>query len=179
MFMSFSAITVRDAINEALSEEIKRDDRVFLIGEEVARAGGAYLVTKGLWKKYGDDRVIDSPISEMGFTGLAVGAAFTGLRPICEFMMFDFAMQSIDHILNSAGKSYYMSAGKISCPVVFRGPNGVEPGVAAQHTQDFASWYAHCPGIKVLAPYSAEDAKGLLKAAIRDDNPGVLMVFNF
>ncbi|VDM63327.1 unnamed protein product [Angiostrongylus costaricensis] len=134
MFMSFSAITVRDAINEALNEEIKRDDRVFLIGEEVARAGGAYLVTKGLWKKYGDERVIDSPISEMGFTAF-----------------------------------------QISCPIVFRGPNGVEPGVAAQHTQDFASWYAHCPGIKVLAPYSAEDAKGLLKAAVRDDNPVVFL----
>ncbi|KAE9416242.1 hypothetical protein Angca_002741, partial [Angiostrongylus cantonensis] len=170
-----SAVTVRDAINQALNEEIQHDDRVFLIGEEIAHSGGAYLVTKGLWKKYGDDRVIDSPITEMGLTGLAVGAAFTGLRPVCEFMTFNFAMQSIDHIINSAAKTHYMSAGKIPCPVVFRGPNGFEPGIAAQHTQDYSAWFAHCPGMKVLAPYSAEDAKGLLKAAIRDDNPVVFL----
>ncbi|KJH47959.1 Transketolase, pyridine binding domain protein [Dictyocaulus viviparus] len=165
------SLTVRDALNQAMDEEIKRDDRVFLIGEEVAQYDGAYKVSKGLWKKYGDDRIIDTPITEMGFTGLAVGAAFAGLRPICEFMTFNFSMQAIDQMINSAAKTYYMSAGRIACPVVFRGPNGAAAGVAAQHSQDFSAWFAHCPGLKVMAPYSSEDAKGLLKAAIRDDNP--------
>ncbi|VDL74858.1 unnamed protein product [Nippostrongylus brasiliensis] len=168
-------ITVRDALNQAMDEEIKRDDRVFLIGEEVAQYDGAYKVSKGLWKKWGDDRVIDTPITEAGFTGLAIGAAFAGLRPICEFMTFNFSMQAIDQIINSAAKTYYMSAGRFSCPIVFRGANGAAAGVAAQHSQDFSAWYAHCPGLKVIAPYSSEDAKGLLKAAIRDDNPVVFL----
>ncbi|ETN86723.1 Transketolase, pyridine binding domain protein [Necator americanus] len=170
---SAQALTVRDALNQAMDEEIKRDDRVFLIGEEVAQYDGAYKVSKGLWKKYGDERIIDTPITEMGFTGLAVGAAFAGLRPICEFMTFNFSMQAIDQIINSAAKTYYMSAGRVNCPVVFRGANGAAAGVAAQHSQDFSAWFAHCPGLKVVAPYSSEDAKGLLKSAIRDDNPGV------
>ncbi|CAD5219812.1 unnamed protein product [Bursaphelenchus okinawaensis] len=164
-------IKVRDAINAALDEEMARDHNVFLIGEEVAQYDGAYKVSKGLWKKYGDNRVVDTPITEMGFTGIAVGAAFGGLRPICEFMTFNFAMQSIDQIINSAAKTFYMSAGRCPVPIVFRGPNGCAAGVAAQHSQDYSAWYAHCPGLKVVAPYSAEDAKGLLKAAIRDDNP--------
>ncbi|XGW28241.1 hypothetical protein V3C99_008217 [Haemonchus contortus] len=172
---SGQSITVRDALNQAMDEEIKRDDRVFLIGEEVAQYDGAYKVSKGLWKKYGDERIIDTPITEAGFTGLAVGAAFAGLRPICEFMTFNFSMQAIDHMINSAAKTYYMSAGKVSCPIVFRGTNGAAAGVAAQHSQDFSAWYAHCPGLKVMAPYSSEDAKGLLKAAIRDDNPVVFL----
>jgi len=128
-----------------------------------------------LWKKYGDDRIIDTPITEMGFTGIAVGAAFAGLRPICEFMTFNFAMQAIDQIINSAGKTFYMSAGRIPVPIVFRGPNGAAAGVAAQHSQDYSSWFAQCPGLKVLTPYNSEDAKGLLKAAIRDDNPVVFL----
>ncbi|RCN38371.1 Transketolase, pyridine binding domain protein [Ancylostoma caninum] len=169
---SAQAMTVRDALNQAMDEEIKRDDRVFLLGEEVAQYDGAYKVSKGLWKKYGDDRIIDTPITEMGFTGLAVGAAFAGLRPICEFMTFNFSMQAIDQMINSAAKTYYMSAGRVCCPIVFRGANGAAAGVAAQHSQDFSAWFAHCPGLKVIAPYSSEDAKGLLKAAIRDDNPG-------
>uniref|UniRef100_A0A7E4ZZS6 Pyruvate dehydrogenase E1 component subunit beta n=1 Tax=Panagrellus redivivus TaxID=6233 RepID=A0A7E4ZZS6_PANRE len=168
-------VKIRDAIQQALDEEMARDQRVFLIGEEVAHFEGAYKCSKGLWKKYGEERVIDTPISEMGFTGMAVGAAFQGLRPICEFMTMNFAMQSIDHILNSAGKTYYMSAGRVPVPIVFRGPNGAAAGVAAQHSQDYSAWYAHCPGIKVLSPYDAEDAKGLLKAAIRDDNPVVVL----
>ncbi|KAE9414937.1 hypothetical protein Angca_008577 [Angiostrongylus cantonensis] len=172
---SAQTLTVREALNQALHEEVKRDDRVFLIGEDVAQFDGVYKVTKGLWKKYGDDRIIDTPITEMGFTGLAVGAAFNGLRPVCEFMTFNFSMQAVDQIINSAAKTHYMSAGRISCPIVFRGPNGPAVGVAAQHTQDFSAWFAHCPGIKVVAPYSAEDAKGLLKAAIRDDNPVVFL----
>uniref|UniRef100_A0A1I7XA96 Pyruvate dehydrogenase E1 component subunit beta n=1 Tax=Heterorhabditis bacteriophora TaxID=37862 RepID=A0A1I7XA96_HETBA len=172
----FIAMTVRDALNQAMDEEMKRDDRVFLLGEEVAQYDGAYKVSKGLWKKWGDDRIIDTPITEMGFAGIAVGAAFAGLRPICEFMTFNFSMQAIDQIINSAAKTYYMSAGRVSVPIVFRGPNGAAAGVAAQHSQDFSAWFAHCPGLKVLAPYSAEDAKGLLKAAIRDDNPAVCLV---
>ncbi|VDM53261.1 unnamed protein product [Angiostrongylus costaricensis] len=168
-------LTVRDALNQALNEELERDDSVFLIGEEVAQYEGAYKVSKGLWKKYGDDRIIDTPITEMGFTGLAVGAAFAGLRPVCEFMTFNFSMQAIDQMINSAAKTYYMSAGKVPCPIVFRGPNGAAAGVAAQHSQDFSAWFAHCPGLKVIAPYNSEDAKGLLKAAIRDDNPVVFL----
>jgi len=168
-------MTVRDALNSAMEEEIKRDPKVILLGEEVAMYDGAYKVSKGLWKKYGDKRIIDTPITEMGFAGVAVGAAMAGLRPICEFMTFNFAMQAIDHIINSAAKACYMSAGLVSVPIVFRGPNGVAAGVAAQHSQDYSVWYAHCPGLKVVAPYSAEDAKGLLKASIRDDNPVVFL----
>ncbi|CAD5225735.1 unnamed protein product [Bursaphelenchus okinawaensis] len=166
---------VRDALHNALDEELARDERVFIIGEEVAQFDGPYKVTKGLWKKYGDKRVIDTPIAEMGFTGIAVGAAFNGLRPIVDYMTWNFAMQSIDHIINSAGKAFYMSAGRCNVPIVFRGPHGWATGVAAQHTQDYSSWYAHCPGLKVVAPYSCEDARGLLKAAVRDDNPVVIL----
>ncbi|CAL2041890.1 hypothetical protein CAEBREN_23122 [Caenorhabditis brenneri] len=172
---SASTMTVRDALNQAMDEEIKRDDRVFLLGEEVAQYDGAYKVSKGLWKKHGDKRIIDTPITEMGFAGIAVGAAFAGLRPICEFMTFNFSMQAIDQIINSAAKTYYMSAGRVPVPIVFRGPNGAAAGVAAQHSQDYSAWYAHCPGLKVVTPYSAEDAKGLLKASIRDDNPVVFL----
>lgn len=164
-------ITVRDALNSALDEELARDERVFLIGEEVAQYDGAYKVSRGLWRKYGDKRVIDTPITEMGFAGIAVGAAFNGLRPICEFMTFNFAMQAIDQIINSAAKTYYMSAGAVNVPIVFRGPNGAASGVAAQHSQCFAAWYGSVPGLRTISPYSAEDCRGLLKAAIRDDNP--------
>jgi pyruvate dehydrogenase E1 component beta subunit len=158
-----------------MDEEIERDDRVFLLGEEVARYDGAYKVTKGLWTKWGDKRIIDTPISEMGFTGIAVGAAMAGLRPICEFMTFNFSMQAIDQIINSAAKTFYMSAGEVHVPIVFRGLNGAAAGVAAQHSQCFAAWYTHVPGLKVISPYSAEDGKGLLKAAIRDPNPVVFL----
>lgn len=168
-------MTVRDALNAAIDEEMERDDRVFLMGEEVAQYDGAYKVSRGLWKKYGDKRVIDTPITEMGFAGIAVGAAFTGLRPICEFMTFNFSMQAIDHVINSAAKTFYMSAGNIAVPIVFRGPNGNAAGVAAQHSQCFAAWYGHCPGLKVISPYNAEDCKGLLKAAIRDPDPVVFL----
>ncbi|XP_032067640.1 pyruvate dehydrogenase E1 component subunit beta, mitochondrial [Thamnophis elegans] len=168
-------VTVRDALNQALDEEIERDEKVFLLGEEVAQYDGAYKISRGLWKKYGDKRIIDTPISEMGFTGIAVGAAMAGLRPVCEFMTFNFSMQAIDHIINSAAKTYYMSSGLVSVPIVFRGPNGASAGVGAQHSQCFAAWYGHCPGLKVVSPWSAEDAKGLLKASIRDDNPVVML----
>ncbi|XP_049588945.1 pyruvate dehydrogenase E1 component subunit beta, mitochondrial isoform X1 [Syngnathus scovelli] len=200
-------VTVRDALNQALDEELERDERVFLLGEEVAQYDGAYKVSRGLWKKYGDKRIIDTPISEMGFTGIAVGAAMVsvslykpddfhltrklsaqretiffifyffqaGLRPICEFMTFNFSMQAIDQVINSAAKTYYMSAGLQAVPIVFRGPNGASAGVAAQHSQCFAAWYAHCPGLKVVSPWNSEDAKGLLKSAIRDDNPVVFL----
>ncbi|XP_015240502.1 PREDICTED: pyruvate dehydrogenase E1 component subunit beta, mitochondrial [Cyprinodon variegatus] len=168
-------VTVRDALNQALDEELERDERVFLLGEEVAQYDGAYKVSRGLWKKYGDKRIIDTPISEMGFTGIAVGAAMAGLRPICEFMTFNFSMQAIDQVINSAAKTYYMSAGQQPVPIVFRGPNGASAGVAAQHSQCFAAWYAHCPGLKVVSPWNAEDARGLLKTAIRDDNPVVFL----
>lgn len=168
-------MTVRDALNAAIDEEMARDERVFILGEEVAMFDGAYKVTRGLWKKYGDKRVIDTPITEMGFTGLAVGAAFAGLRPICEFMTMNFAMQSIDHIINSAAKTFYMSAGRVNVPIVFRGPNGAAVGVAAQHSQCYGAWYAHCPGLKVVSPYTSEDHKGLLKAAIRDPDPVVCL----
>ncbi|KAG1941144.1 pyruvate dehydrogenase E1 component subunit beta, mitochondrial [Pimephales promelas] len=168
-------VTVRDALNQAMDEELERDERVFLLGEEVAQYDGAYKVSRGLWKKYGDKRIIDTPITEMGFAGIAVGAAMAGLRPICEFMTFNFSMQAIDQVINSAAKTYYMSAGFQSVPIVFRGPNGASAGVAAQHSQCFAAWYGHCPGLKVVSPWSAEDAKGLLKSAIRDDNPVVFL----
>lgn len=174
-FYSLFQLTVRDALNSALDEEMERDDKVFLIGEEVAQYDGAYKISRGLWKKYGDRRVIDTPITEMGFAGIATGAAFAGLRPVCEFMTFNFAMQAIDQIINSAGKTFYMSAGQVAVPIVFRGPNGAAAGVAAQHSQCFAAWYGHCPGLKVISPYSAEDCKGLLKAAIRDDDPVVFL----
>jgi len=168
-------LTVRDALNQALDEEIERDERVFVMGEEVAQYDGAYKVTRGLWKKYGDKRVIDTPITEMGFAGLAVGAAMNGLRPICEFMTFNFSMQAIDQVINSAAKTFYMSGGKVNIPIVFRGPNGCAAGVAAQHSQCFAAWYGHCPGLKVISPYDAEDCKGLLKAAVRDPDPCVFL----
>ncbi|KAL3316612.1 Pyruvate dehydrogenase E1 component subunit beta, mitochondrial [Cichlidogyrus casuarinus] len=166
-------MTVRDALNSAMREELERDKDVFVLGEEVAMYDGAYKVTRGLWKAYGDERIIDTPITEMGFAGIATGAAFAGLKPVCEFMTFNFAMQAIDHIINSAAKSHYMSAGDVKVPIVFRGPNGAAAGVAAQHSQDFSAWYASCPGLKVLSPYNAEDARGLLKAAIRDPDPVV------
>jgi len=168
-------LTVRDALNAALDEEIARDDRVFLIGEEVGQYNGAYKVSRGLWEKWGNKRIVDTPITEAGFAGLAVGAALAGLRPICEFMTFNFSMQAIDHIVNSAAKTLYMSGGKQSVPIVFRGPNGPAAGVAAQHSQCFAAWYGSVPGLKVVSPYSSEDAKGLLKAAIRDPNPVVFL----
>ncbi|KAJ2939025.1 hypothetical protein O0L34_g19003 [Tuta absoluta] len=173
--LSAKPMTVRDALNSAIDEEMEKDERVFVMGEEVAQYDGAYKVTRGLWKKYGDKRVIDTPITESGFAGIAVGAAFAGLKPICEFMTFNFSMQAIDHIVNSAAKTFYMSAGQIPVPIVFRGPNGAASGVAAQHSQCFGAWYSAVPGLKVLMPYSAEDAKGLLKAAIRDPDPVVFL----
>jgi pyruvate dehydrogenase E1 component beta subunit len=168
-------ITVREALRDAMVEEMRRDDSVFLIGEEVAEYQGAYKVSQGLLEEFGARRVIDTPITEQGFTGLGVGAGFAGLRPIVEFMTFNFAMQAIDQIINSAGKTRYMSGGQMSCPIVFRGPNGIAARVAAQHSQCYASWYAHCPGLKVVAPYTGADHKGLLKAAIRDPNPVVFL----
>ncbi|GAA5831301.1 hypothetical protein JCM11251_007827 [Rhodosporidiobolus azoricus] len=168
-------MTGREALNSAMEEEMTRDETVFVLGEEVAQYNGAYKVTKGLLDKFGEKRVIDTPITEAGFTGIAVGAAFAGLRPICEFMTFNFAMQAIDQIVNSAGKTYYMSGGNVPCPVVFRGPNGAAAGVGAQHSQDYAAWYGQIPGLKVVSPYSAEDCRGLLKAAIRDPNPVVVL----
>lgn len=168
-------MTVRDAINSAIDEEMERDERVYMLGEEVAQYEGAYKVTKGLYQKYGAKRVIDTPITEMGFTGMAIGSAYKDLRPIVEFMTWNFSMQAIDQIVNSAAKQYYMSAGDIACPIVFRGPNGNAAGTAAQHSQCFAAWYSSVPGLKVVAPYSSEDAKGLMKAAIRDNNPVVVL----
>eukprot|EP00112_Aurelia_sp_Birch-Aquarium-sp1_P024866 Seg803.2 transcript_id=Seg803.2/GoldUCD/mRNA.D3Y31 product="Pyruvate dehydrogenase E1 component subunit beta mitochondrial" protein_id=Seg803.2/GoldUCD/D3Y31 len=168
-------VTVRDALNMAMDEELARDESVFLLGEEVALYDGAYKVSRGLFNKYGEKRIIDTPITEMGFAGIATGAAMAGLRPICEFMTFNFAMQAIDQIINSAGKTHYMSAGEVKVPIVFRGPNGAAAGVAAQHSQCYAAWYGHVPGLKVLSPYNSEDAKGLLKSAIRDDNPVVFL----
>lgn len=173
--MATIQMTVRDAINQGIDEEMARDESVFILGEEVAQYQGAYKVTKGLYQKYGDKRVIDTPITEMGFTGLAIGASYKGLRPIVEFMTMNFSMQAIDQVINSAAKQYYMSAGDIACPIVFRGPNGNAAGTAAQHSQCFAAWYSQCPGLKVVAPYSSEDAKGLIKAAIRDNNPVVVL----
>lgn len=166
---------VREAINQAIDEEMEADESVFILGEEVAQYQGAYKVTKGLYQKYGDKRVIDTPITEMGFTGLAIGASYKSLKPIVEFMTMNFSMQAIDQVINSAAKQYYMSAGDIACPIVFRGPNGNAAGTAAQHSQCFAAWYSQCPGLKVVAPYSSEDAKGLMKAAIRDPNPVMVL----
>jgi pyruvate dehydrogenase E1 component beta subunit len=167
--------TVREALRDAMLEEMTRDGEVFLMGEEVAEYQGAYKVTQGLLDEFGADRVIDTPITEHGFAGLAVGAAFGNLKPIVEFMTFNFAMQAIDQIINSAAKTLYMSGGQMGCPIVFRGPNGAAARVAAQHSQCYASWYAHCPGLKVISPWSAADAKGLLKAAIRDPNPVIFL----
>jgi len=168
-------LTVREALRDAMAEEMRRDPDVFLMGEEVALYQGAYKVSQGLLDEFGPERVIDTPITEYGFTGLGVGAAMAGLRPIVEFMTWNFAMQAIDHIINSAAKTLYMSGGQMGCPIVFRGPNGAAARVAAQHSQEYSSWYAHCPGLKVVAPWSAADAKGLLKAAIRDPNPVVFL----
>jgi pyruvate dehydrogenase E1 component beta subunit len=167
--------TVREALRDAMAEEMRADDRVFVMGEEVAEYQGAYKVTQGLLAEFGPKRVIDTPITEQGFAGLGVGAAFGDLRPVVEFMTFNFAMQAIDQIINSAAKTLYMSGGQMGCPIVFRGPNGAASRVAAQHSQCYASWYAHCPGLKVVAPWSAADAKGLLKAAIRDPNPVIFL----
>jgi pyruvate dehydrogenase E1 component beta subunit len=168
-------LTVREALREAMKEEMLIDEKVFIIGEEVGQYQGAYKVTQGLLEEFGSDRVIDSPITEHGFTGLAVGAAFAGLRPIVEFMTFNFSMQALDQIVNSAAKTHYMSGGQVRCPIVFRGPNGAAARVAAQHSQNYAALYSHIPGLKVIAPYSAEDAKGLLKSAIRDENPVIFL----
>jgi pyruvate dehydrogenase E1 component beta subunit len=168
-------ITVREALRDAIAEEMRRDDTVFLLGEEVAEYQGAYKVSQGLLQEFGARRVIDTPITEQGFTGLGVGAGFAGLRPIVEFMTFNFAMQAIDQIINSASKTRYMSGGQMGCPIVFRGPNGIAARVAAQHSQCYASWYAHCPGLKVVAPFTGADHKGLLKSAIRDPNPVVFL----
>ncbi|TKA68228.1 Pyruvate dehydrogenase E1 component subunit beta, mitochondrial [Friedmanniomyces simplex] len=168
-------MTVRDALNEAMAEEMEKNSKVFVLGEEVGQYNGAYKVTKGLLDRFGEKRVIDSPITESGFCGLTVGAALAGLHPICEFMTFNFAMQAIDQIINSAAKTHYMSGGIQPCNITFRGPNGFASGVGAQHSQDYSAWYGSIPGLKVVAPYSAEDAKGLLKAAIRDPNPVVVL----
>ncbi len=168
-------MTVREALRDAIAEEMRRDDAVLLLGEEVAEYQGAYKVSQGLLQEFGPRRVIDTPITEQGFTGVGVGAAFAGLKPIVEFMTFNFAMQAIDQIVNSAGKTHYMSGGQMHCPIVFRGPNGIAARVAAQHSQCYASWYAHCPGLKVVAPYTGADHKGLLKSAIRDANPVVFL----
>ncbi|MFO1183999.1 MAG: pyruvate dehydrogenase complex E1 component subunit beta [Bauldia sp.] len=167
--------TVREALRDAMAEEMRRDGDVFVIGEEVAEYQGAYKVTQGLLAEFGARRVVDTPITEHAIAGLGVGAAFAGLKPIVEFMTWNFAMQAIDHLVNSAAKTLYMSGGQMGCPIVFRGPNGAAARVAAQHSQDFASWYAHVPGLKVVQPWSAADAKGLLKAAIRDPNPVVFL----
>ncbi len=168
-------LTVREALRDAMAEEMRRDDTVFLMGEEVAEYQGAYKVSQGLLDEFGARRVIDTPITEHGFTGIGVGAAMHGLRPIVEFMTFNFAMQAIDHIINSASKTLYMSGGQIENPIVFRGANGAAARVAAQHSQCYASWYAHCPGLKVVAPFSGADHKGLLKSAIRDPNPVIFL----
>jgi len=172
---TFTETTVRDALRDAMAEEMRRDERVFLMGEEVAQYQGAYKVSRELLQEFGDRRVVDTPITEHGFAGLGVGAAFAGLRPIVEFMTFNFAMQAIDQIVNSAAKTLYMSGGQMGCPIVFRGPNGAASRVGAQHSQDYSSWYGHVPGMKVIAPYDAADAKGLLKAAIRDPNPVIFL----
>jgi pyruvate dehydrogenase E1 component beta subunit len=168
-------ITVREALRDAMAAEMRRDPDVFLMGEEVAQYQGAYKISQGLLDEFGPKRVIDTPITEHGFTGMAVGAAFTGLKPIVEFMTFNFAMQAIDQIINSAAKTLYMSGGQLGCPITFRGANGAASRVAAQHSQCYASWYAHCPGLKVVAPWSSADAKGLLRASIRDPNPVIFL----
>ncbi len=170
-----TAQTVRDALRDAMAEEMRRDGEVFVMGEEVAEYQGAYKVTQGLLQEFGPRRVVDTPITEHGFAGLGVGAAMMGLKPVIEFMTWNFAMQAIDQIINSAAKTAYMSGGQIKCPIVFRGPNGAASRVGAQHSQCYASWYAHVPGLKVIAPYDAASAKGLLKAAIRDPNPVIFL----
>ena len=167
--------TVREALRDAMAEELRRDEAVFVMGEEVAEYQGAYKITQGLLDEFGDRRIVDTPITEHGFAGLGVGAAFGGLRPVVEFMTFNFAMQAIDQIINSAAKTLYMAGGQMGCPIVFRGPNGAAARVAAQHSQDYAAWYAHVPGLKVVMPFTAADAKGLLKSAIRDPNPVVFL----
>ena len=172
---STRTMTVREALRDAMAEEMRQDERIFVMGEEVAEYQGAYKVTQGLLDEFSAKRVIDTPITEHGFAGLGVGAAFGDLRPIIEFMTFNFSMQAIDHIINSAAKTLYMSGGQMGCPIVFRGPNGAASRVAAQHSQCYASWYAHCPGLKVVSPWSAADAKGLLKSAIRDPNPVIFL----
>ncbi len=168
-------ITIRDALRDAMAEEMRRDENVFLMGEEVAEYQGAYKVSRGLLEEFGERRVVDTPITEYGFAGLGVGAAFAGLKPIVEFMTWNFAMQAIDHIINSAAKTLYMSGGQMGSPIVFRGPNAAASRVAAQHSQDYAAWYSNVPGLIVISPYTASDAKGLLKAAIRDPNPVVFL----
>jgi len=168
-------LTVREALREAMAEEMTRDEDVYLMGEEVGEYQGAYKISQGLLDQFGAKRVIDTPITEHGFAGIAVGSAMAGLRPIVEFMTFNFAMQAVDHIINSAAKTLYMSGGQMGCPIVFRGPNGAAARVAAQHSQDYAAWYAQIPGLKVVQPYSAADAKGLLKTAIRDPNPVIFL----
>lgn len=172
---TFKKQSVREALRDAMAEEMRRSADVFLMGEEVAQYQGAYKISQGLLEEFGPKRVIDTPITEHGFTGIAVGAAFAGLNPIVEFMTFNFAMQAIDHILNSAAKTRYMSGGQMGCPIVFRGANGAAARVGAQHSQDYATWYAQIPGLKVVQPYSADDCKGLLKSAIRDPNPVVFL----
>jgi len=168
-------ITMRQALRDAMAEEMRKNNSIFIMGEEVGEYQGAYKVTQGLLEEFGPKRILDTPISEHGFTGLAIGSAFKGLRPIVEFMTFNFSMQAIDQIINSAAKTLYMSGGQINCPIVFRGPNGAASQVAAQHSQDFTSWYAHCPGLKVVTPSNAYNAKGLLKSAIDDDNPVIFL----
>ena len=168
-------MTVREALRAAMSEEMRRDKDVFLIGEEVGQYQGAYKISQGMLEEFGPERVVDTPITEHGFTGIATGAAFAGLKPILEFMTFNFAMQAIDHIINSAAKTLYMSGGQMGCPIVFRGPNGAAARVGAQHSQDYTAWYSQIPGLKVIAPYSAADAKGLMKSAIRDPNPIIFL----
>ncbi len=174
-FTDTEEVTVRVALRDAMAEEMRRDGDVYLMGEEVAEYNGAYKVSEGLLDEFGAKRVIDTPITEHGFAGLAVGSAMNGLKPIVEFMTWNFGMQAIDHIINSAGKTLYMAGGQLGCPIVFRGPNGAASRVGAQHSQCYASWYAHVPGLHVLAPWSAADAKGLMKAAIRDPNPVVFL----
>lgn len=174
-YSTWKTQTVRESLRDAMAEEMRADPTVFLMGEEVGEYQGAYKVSQGLLEEFGAKRVIDTPITEHGFAGLGVGAAFGGLRPIIEFMTFNFAMQAMDHLINSAAKTLYMSGGQMGCPIVFRGPNGAAARVAAQHSQCFASWFAHIPGLKVVAPWSAADAKGLLKAAIRDPNPVIFL----
>ena len=175
LILKKNTITVREALRDAMAEEMRLDQNIFIMGEEVAEYQGAYKVTQGLLEEFGKKRVIDTPITEQGFAGLGVGAAFGGLKPIIEFMTFNFSMQAIDQIINSAAKTLYMSGGQMGCPIVFRGPNGAASRVAAQHSQCFASWYAHCPGLKVVSPWSASDAKGLLKSSIRDPNPVIFL----
>ena len=172
---SSGTITVREAIRDALAEEMRLDSDVFIMGEEVAEYQGAYKVTQGLLKEFGSSRVIDTPITENGFAGMAIGAAFTGLRPVVEFMTFNFSLQAMDHIINSAAKTLYMGGGQLNCPIVFRGPNGAAARVGAQHSQDLTAWFSHIPGLKVISPYTVNDHKGLLKAAIRDPNPVIFL----